>query len=157
MIWLKGTYTRKWMITMLDKDHMIFASKNVYINILYKESHKNFAFFIYIYKQYDFCLLFYVQSSVFSLRSKTLSLSLSPEVCWAWRAELATAVHRVCKDPWTEVEPVLGPECCLCESCTCCRWWFPVPAAWPWWPPALCVSAPASVAPGSLAGHGRWN
>lgn len=104
-----------------------------------------------------FPLLFYVHSSGFSLRSKTASLSLSPEVCWAWRAELAMAVHHVCKGPWTEEEPVLGPECCLCENCTCCRWVLPVHAAWPCWPPALCVSAPASVAPGSLAGHGRWS
>lgn len=73
------------------------------------------------------------------------------------------AVHRVCKDPWTEPEPgaeaepvpVPGPGC-LCGSCTRFRQGSPVRgAAWPWWPPALCVSAPASAAPESLVGRGR--
>lgn len=42
VIGLKGTYTQKWMIVMLDKDHMIYASKkNVHDTI----SYKNISFF----------------------------------------------------------------------------------------------------------------
>lgn len=54
------------------------------------------------------------------------------------------------------MEPALGPEC-LCGSCTrFCQGSPARGAAWPWWPPVLCASAPASAAPESLVGRGRW-
>lgn len=98
----------------------------------------------------------------YCLRSKTASLSLNPEVCWAWRAEKATGVRLVCRGPWIEVGPVqgqsLGPECGLCCGRRCCHWGFPAQeVAWLCWPPVLCVSAPASATPVSLRGRGRWS
>lgn len=98
----------------------------------------------------------------YSLRSKTASLSPNPEVCWTWRSEKVTVERPVCRGPWTEVGPAprqgLRPDCGLCCGRRCCHWGVPVQeVVWPCWPPALCVSAPASATPESPGGRGRWS